>query len=167
MSRIYEIMYLLDNNTVRAGWKEAKAAATGLIEKHGGKVLAARRWDERKLAYPIEKKNRATFLLAYYEMGNQHIPELRRDLELNERVLRYLILRAEAVPASELELSQAENAADFVVPAPPPDDLVEPESGPIGHAPDEEEVLVPDLEEVGGDDVPRGKKPEAKASTEA
>src|SRR5262245_20374437 len=58
MSRIYEIMYLLDNNAVRAGWNEAKAAATGLITKHGGKVLSARRWDERKLAYSIKQRRR-------------------------------------------------------------------------------------------------------------
>jgi small subunit ribosomal protein S6 len=160
-------MFLLDNAVVREDWKKAKAVVTDTLEKHGATVKSTRRWDERKLAYPIRSKNRGTFLMCYFEMGNEHIAPMRREFELNERVLRYLILRAEAVPATELELSQAENAADFVVPAPPPDDLVEPESGPIGHAPDEEEVLVPDLEEVGGDDVPRGKKPEAKASTEA
>ena len=57
------------------------------------------------------------------------------------------------------------------IPAPPPDDLVETETGPIGVAPTEdEEVLVPDLEEaiaVNVDDRPRGKKTEAKPSTGA
>lgn len=125
MSRIYEIMYLLDNNTVRAGWKEAKAAATGLIEKHGGKVLSARRWDERKLAYPIRGRRRGTYLLAYGELEPSGVALLRRELDLTESVLRYLILSAEGVPAQEIELTQAEASSSFVVPQPPPDDLAE------------------------------------------
>jgi len=73
---------------------------------------------------------------------------------------------------SRTRRAAAENAADFVVPAPPPDDLVETDTGPIGIAPTEdEEVLVPDLEDAlavdGGESRPRGKKTEAKASTEA
>lgn len=123
MSRTYEIMYLLDNNAVRAGWNEAKAAATGLVVKHGGKVLSARRWDERKLAYPIKRRRRGTYLLAYCELGPDGIATLRRELDLTENVLRYLILSAEAVPAQELELSQVESQAGFVVPPPPPEDV--------------------------------------------
>ena len=171
MTGLYESMFLLDNAVVREDWKKAKALVTDVLEKHGAKVKSARRWDERKLAYTIRQKKRATYLLCYYEMGNTHIHELRRDLELNERVLRYLILKTDAVPQTEIDLAAAENAADFVIPAPPPDDLVETDTGPIGVAPaEDEEVLVPDLEEaiaVNVDDRPRGKKTEAKPSTEA
>ncbi|MSR63639.1 MAG: 30S ribosomal protein S6 [Planctomycetes bacterium] len=125
MSRIYEIMVLLDNNVVRAGWKEAKAIATGLFEKHGGKVLSARRWDERKLAYPIRLRRRGTYLLAYVELAAGSVATLRRDLDLTENVMRYIILSAETVPAEELELTQAENAAGYLVPPPPPEDAPE------------------------------------------
>ena len=127
MSRIYEIMYLLDNNAVRAGWKEAKGAATALIEKHGGKVLSARRWDERKLAYTIRQRRRGTYLLAYGSLDPTGVATLRRELDLTESVLRYLILAVESVPPQELELTQAESASDFVVPMPPPEDVAEAE----------------------------------------
>ena len=127
MSRIYEMMYLLDNNAVRAGWKEAKAAATALIEKHGGKVLAARRWEERKLAYPIRQRRRGTYLLTHGELEADGVATLRRELDLTESVLRYLILAVETVPPQELELTQAESASDFVVPMPPPEDVPESE----------------------------------------
>ena len=171
MTALYESMFLLDNAVVRESWNKAKAIVTDTLEKHGAKAKTIRRWDERKLAYSMKGKNRGTYALCYFEMGNEHIAAMRREFDLNERVLRYLILRTEELPPAELDLHQAENAADFVVPAPPPDDLVEPETGPIGQG-DEDgappEIMVPDLEEGGDEgDRPRGKKTEAKASTEA
>ena len=149
MSRIYEIMYLLDNNAVRAGWNEAKATATGLIEKHGGKVLAARRWDERKLAYSIRQRRRGTYLLTHAELNADGVATLRRELDLTESVLRYLILQTEAVPAQELELTQAESAAGFVVPAPPPDD-VPVDEGPAEEV-EEEEAVEPEVAAAEGE----------------
>ena len=122
MTQTYEGMFLLDNQVVREDWKKAKGIVTDTLKKHGAKILSARRWDERRLAYPIQRRRRATFCLTFYEMANAGIGPLRRDLELNENVLRYLILAKEAVPAGELELAAAEDAAGFAVPAPPPDD---------------------------------------------
>lgn len=169
MTALYESMFLLDNAVVREGWNKAKAVVTDTLEKHGAKVTTIRRWDERKLAYQIRGKNRGTYALCYFEMGNEQIAAMRREFDLSERVLRYLILRADEVPATEVELSTAEHAADFVVPPPPPDDLVEPDTGPIGQGDEEPapELVVPDLDEAGEEDErPRGKKNEAKASLE-
>jgi len=146
VSRIYEIMFLLDNNAVRTGWKEAKASMTALVEKHGGHVQASRRWDERKLAYNIKQRRRGTYLLAYATLEAGGVATLRRELDLTETVLRYLILKVETVPAEELALTQAEAAADFKVPEPPPDDLPEPASTP---QPVEELEPVPEAEMAG------------------
>lgn len=169
MTALYESMFLLDNAVVREGWNKAKAVVTDALEKHGAKVTTIRRWDERKLAYTMRGKNRGTYALCYFTMGNEHIAAMRREFDLNERVLRYLILCADEVPATETELAAAEHAADFVVPPPPPDDMVEPDEGPIGQGDMEpqQEIMVPDLDEEGlDDDRPRPKKSEGKPSTE-
>lgn len=122
---IYEGMYLLDNETVRQDWNSAKSIITGTLQKHGATVHTARRWDERRLAYPIKKRNRATFLLAYFEIPGENIPAMRRDFELNDHVLRSLEIAVDAIPESETELAQAEQSADFIVPTPPDDDAVD------------------------------------------
>ena len=119
MGKLYEGMFLLDNQAVRADWGQAKAAVTELLAKHGAKVVTARRWDERKLAYKIKGRTRATYLLAYFEAGAGGVNELRRDLELDERMLRYLIVAAESVPADEIAKAAEETAEGFVVPPPP------------------------------------------------
>jgi small subunit ribosomal protein S6 len=143
--RLYESMLLLDNQMVREDWGKAKGMVLDLLQKHGAQVKTARRWDERRLAYPIEGRQRATFLLAYIEIGTEHLVALRRDFELNERILRYLLLEVEKLPEGELEKAQAENAADFVVPAPPADDAPEPEK-PAPERRAEDDVPVPDLD---------------------
>lgn len=125
MERIYEGMYLLDNAVVREDWKAAKSIVTGLLEKHGATIHSARRWDERRLAYPIGGKNRATFLLAYFSIPADNIPPMRRDFELNESVLRNMELLVEAIPEEEAELAAKEGDADFKVPTPPDDDHIE------------------------------------------
>ena len=136
MAQTYEGMFLLDNQVVREDWKKAKSVVTDALKKHGAKVVCARRWDERRLAYPIRRRRRATYCLAYYEMGSEGISALRRDLDLSENVLRYLMLALDTVPANEIQLATAEDAAGFVAPAPPPDDA--PDTAPFGRRREEE-----------------------------
>jgi hypothetical protein len=72
-------------------------------------------------------------------------------------VLRYLILKVEAVPAQELELTQAESAAGFVVPLPPEDVLEaeveeELEEEPVEESAELEEAAAP-AEELAEEEV--------------
>lgn len=144
MTQIYEGMFLLDNQVVREDWKKAKAIITDTLAKHGATVHTARRWDERKLAYPIRRKHRATYILTYYEIPGEGIAPMLRDFNLNENVLRYLNVSVDEIPEEERNLSEVENSADFVVPPPPADD-----------APDLEEERSYD-EDEDDDDGPRG-----------
>lgn len=122
---LYEGMFLLDNQAVRADWRKAKSLITDTLEKHGAKVNTARRWDERKLAYEIKGRMRGTYLLSYYEVDTQGLDGLRRDLELSEQVLRYMLLRVDEVPAGEQALHEAELDESFEIPLPPEDDAAE------------------------------------------
>ena len=53
MTQTYETMVLLDNDVVRQDWKKAKAIVTDTVAKYGGSLDCCRRWDERRLAYPM------------------------------------------------------------------------------------------------------------------
>jgi ribosomal protein S6 len=145
MTQLYEGMFLLDNQVVREDWGRAKAVVTDALAKHGANVLSARRWDERRLTYPIRGRKRATYLLTYFEQDGQRSQALRHDLEIDERVLRYLILGAEALPAGEVEKSQAEQEEGFSVPPPPTDE----EPVAVAEAPAEAD----DSDDDGDDDA--------------
>jgi len=155
---LYEGMFLLDNQVVRADWPKAKALVSDTIAKHGGEVETARRWDERKLCYPINGKKRSTYVLAYYRIGIEGIAGLRRDLELSEDVLRYMMLSVEEVPAGEADKAGEENVEGFSFPAPPEDD--EPEETPAPEAAKADEAKAAKDDEPKADEA---KADEAKA----
>lgn len=175
MTQTYEAMFLLDNQVVREDWKKAKTLVTDTLRKHGAKVLCARRWDERRLAYSIRRRQRATYCLAFYEMGSDGGgAALRRDLDLNENVLRYLMLQRDALPPGEIERAAAEDATGFSVPPPPPDDAPDAPAGRRSEGDEPEPGAIPDLEDPAAEEEgvgaprPRAPKTEAKApATEA
>jgi small subunit ribosomal protein S6 len=78
-------MVLLDNREVKQGWSPLKEAVAEIFTKHGGEVVSARRWDERRLAYPIKGQTRGTYLLVYFNAGSDANSQIRRDLKMNER----------------------------------------------------------------------------------
>ena len=118
-------MCLLDNAEVRKGWEPLKEAVAGLFTKHEAKVLSNRRWDERRLAYPIKGQQRATYLLLFFAADTQTLPAIRRELEFSESMIRYMITECEDIPADAYEPE-----AEFDVDAIPEDDEPAAEEAP-------------------------------------
>ncbi|MBI5849594.1 MAG: 30S ribosomal protein S6 [Planctomycetes bacterium] len=96
-------MLLLDNREVRKGWQPLKDLVTGLFTKHGAQIKICKRWDERRLAYPIRRQLRGTYLLIYFSADTQAIGGIRRDLEFFEPVLRHLTQAIDEIPATAFE----------------------------------------------------------------
>ncbi len=92
---VYEGMYLLDANR----YSRDAGAVTGrigeMIEKCGGEVLVSRLWAEQKLAYPINGQRKGAYWLVYFRLDRSKLGELRRAAQLNNDVLRDLILTVE------------------------------------------------------------------------
>jgi ribosomal protein S6 len=116
-TRTYECMCLLDNREVRKGWESAKDSVAAIFTKHSAKILSSRRWDERRLAYPMNGQVRATYLLIYIEIETGNIPVLRRDLQFSDALLRYMITDCPDVPEGAYEPEE-----EFDVNAIPEDD---------------------------------------------
>ena len=117
-------MCLLDNREVRKGWQPLKDSVLAMFTKHGGKVLSGRRWDERRLAYSIRGQQRGTYLLVYFSANTQVLTAIRRDLQFNESLLRFLLVECEDVPQTAYEPEAAFDIntipSDDAPPPPPP-----------------------------------------------
>ena len=78
------------------------ANARGIIERHGGKIIVIKRWDERKLAYEIRKQKRGTYVIAYFTAPPQAVVPIERDVNLSEDVIRVLVTRADHLNETEM-----------------------------------------------------------------
>jgi len=153
-------MCLLDNREVRKGWEALKDSVAAVFTKHNAKVLSNRRWDERRLAYPINGQTRATYLLIYMSIPTDEIPVLRRDLQFSDSILRYMITDCADVPADAYEPE-----AEFDVNAIPEDDSPAPEAAPEEAKAKEEGGKDAEASE-GGEEAAEGEAAKDDAATE-
>lgn len=90
---VYEGMFLLDSNRYARDPGGVSSQVNQLVERCGGELLASRLWSEQKLAYPIEGHRKGTYWLTYFRMDSLRQPDLTRACQLDENVLRNLIIK--------------------------------------------------------------------------
>ena len=90
----YEVVYIIDP----AQGEEAIAAAVAkfqtLAEQNGTNVVVDE-WGTRRLAYAIDYKTEGWYVLVNFKAPVELPRELERNLQINERVLRYLVVKQE------------------------------------------------------------------------
>ncbi|MGC4031063.1 MAG: 30S ribosomal protein S6 [Tepidisphaeraceae bacterium] len=111
----YEGMFLFPGS---ANAEESVKRVRDLIEKQGGTVLVAKKWDERKLAYEIKKQKRGLFVIAYFTGPGAAIAPITRDVNLSDDILRVLITDASHLSQEEMERVEPQP----IVVAPPRED---------------------------------------------
>jgi ribosomal protein S6 len=103
LPRPYELMVLISPEVTDEALTAEVDGISALIAQHGGEVTHVKRdtpWGRRRLAYPINKFRDATYVLYHFNCAPSRIIEIERDLKLNERVIRYLLIRQEGAPAA-------------------------------------------------------------------
>jgi small subunit ribosomal protein S6 len=95
----YEGMFLLDaGKTFEAACEPINA----ILERSGAEVLVAKPWDERRLAYEIKGRKRGLYVLVYFKMDPEKVTELENDAQLNDQILRMLIIRKDDLTDEEM-----------------------------------------------------------------
>ena len=81
----YELTFLIKEEAELKNVKD-------LIESYKGKVTKEDKWGEKTLAYSIKKNRTALFYNFQFEVDKKNILEFKNKLNLNEKILRYLLL---------------------------------------------------------------------------
>ena len=87
----YECLFLLDPTKTASDMDGVKGQLHGTLEKHGAEILASRKWDDRKLAYPIKGHKKGVYYLTYFKAESKRISELEHDFRLSEVILRHMV----------------------------------------------------------------------------
>ena len=85
--RKYEVMFVLDP---REEPENMKNFLKTLFQEKGGKILEEKDGGVRKLAYPIQKRERGFYYVLNAELEPKNNEILKRELNLKDTVLRYM-----------------------------------------------------------------------------
>jgi small subunit ribosomal protein S6 len=112
-AKLYEGLFLLRQEAASSDFNGCVEFLKNVFERAGADVKVLRKWEERRLAYDIKGQRRGIFMLAFFSVAGVQIANIERDCELSDQVLRCLIVRADHVGETELELEAKE--ADMAV----------------------------------------------------
>lgn len=105
-ANLYEALILLDQNAAAADFGGCVNHVRDILERASAEVTVLRKWGDIKLAYEINGQKRGTYLLAYFKALGSQVSSIERDCRLSEKILRALILRADHVGETELDLAK-------------------------------------------------------------
>lgn len=92
-AHVYEGMFILDSNKYAKDQAGTVGTIPTTVEQFGGQMLASRLWEERRLAYPIKGHRKGTYWLTYFRLDAAQIENLTRQIQLNEGVVRHLLIK--------------------------------------------------------------------------
>ncbi len=92
---VYELMFLFDSNKFGRDPDGTSGEIAEMIKKAGGEILVSRLWEERRLAYTIKGQRKGAYWLMYVNLDARQVAALRRQFEITESILRFLVLKIE------------------------------------------------------------------------
>lgn len=106
MPRPYELMVLISPEVGDEALDAEIERVSGIITDQDAEITFLKRdtpWGRRRLAYQIDRFRDAFYILYRFIGPAQAVGRIERELQLDERVIRYLVVRSEAAPQAEEE----------------------------------------------------------------
>lgn len=120
--RFYELMSISVPDGTPEELIETADAVAGYIAAAGGSVLRASNespWGRRRLAYPIRHNSAdlrdGFYTLYHFEIKPEGIEDIEREMRLNERIIRHLLLTLDSEPIFVEETEEGAEGAEGAV----------------------------------------------------
>ena len=95
---LYEGMFILNATLSEDARKKALEKIKASIEHHAGEIHKVFEQGRKRLAYDVEGRREGYYYVLYFTINSSSMPELWREYQLNEDLIRFMTLRAEVVP---------------------------------------------------------------------
>ncbi|MEM1331745.1 MAG: 30S ribosomal protein S6 [Planctomycetota bacterium] len=105
----YEGMFLI-SQSVAVDLQGVADEIADMISRHGGELIAMTKWDERRLAYEIDKQKRGVYILTFFSAPGDTITELERDVNLSERFMRLMVTKADHLTMEQMQAADGREA---------------------------------------------------------
>ena len=92
LSAKYEVLYIIDPAQGEEGIAALVEKFKGIVEAHGT-LTSVDEWGKRRLAYAINYKTEGYYVLTTFAAASELPRELERNLNNDEGILRFLVVR--------------------------------------------------------------------------
>ena len=110
--RTYELTYILSGSLTDQDVEKAKAEIEPLLKRASAQVVKTEDWGKRPLAYIIthggKKQTEGYYVFLVIKMPADKASDLDREMYLNGRVMRHLLLVSEEVTVEEQPAKEKE-----------------------------------------------------------
>lgn len=98
MVRSYELVVLLNPSLTSDLQKKQQDDIAALITSKKGVIQKADVWGRKALAYPIGKATDAIYIVYQFQSDSELMPEFTHQLQLNESIIRHLLVLTHEQP---------------------------------------------------------------------
>lgn len=116
ITNAYELLFITD---VTNGIEAAEAVANKFVARveKNGEIIDVTTWGKRRLEYPINDKNEGYYTIVTFRSAPEYPRELERRLNIDENVMRQLIIKLDEAEAEKIARRAADKAAAAAAPA--------------------------------------------------
>jgi small subunit ribosomal protein S6 len=115
-NRTYESMFIIHADFLGMEDKIAEIIndVKNFITNNGGEVMHVSQWGPRKFAYELNHKNEGYYVIIYFSLPPDKIPDMENFYNLNENILRSIIIKRDKLKIPEQEiLTTSQNNSDL------------------------------------------------------
>lgn len=105
--RQYELTYLISDLVPEAEINKVTGKVGGYVADAEGKIIKEEIWGRRKLAYPIQKQEFATYVTINVELPPHKALEFEHNIKMTSKIVRHLMLVQDG-GTKEITLSASE-----------------------------------------------------------
>lgn len=114
--RTYETIFIVHPDVAGDAYAAALEKFKGVLTEQGAQILKVDEWGTRKLAYPVRKQTRGTYVMVVYEANPEVIAEFERRMRIDDAIMKfqtvYLEKGLEVAPVAEEPEVSAESAEE-------------------------------------------------------
>jgi len=98
---VYEGMFLATQASA-ASFGDLIDHINSLFKRANAEVISMKKWDERRLAYEMDKQKRGVYILTYFKCPTDMVPHLERDVVISDKLMRLLVTTADHLTEEEI-----------------------------------------------------------------
>ncbi|MDH7498939.1 MAG: 30S ribosomal protein S6 [candidate division NC10 bacterium] len=104
--KAYEIIVVVDPALTEEEVEGQIGEITDMVHRENGEVREVQRWGKKRLAYAVKKRKEGYYVLFRVAAGPKVISSLERSFKISEKVIKYMTVRSEELPASSVAIEE-------------------------------------------------------------